>query len=306
MPFLWFLSRFRSPLANGIFQFFTLFGEELLVVGVVCALYWLRDKKGAIRIGLAYFAAGIAVQTLKILFCVPRPWILDPDFEAVASALGTATGYSFPSGHSQSAASLWGVLGLQCKGRGKKTLCFALVAAVGFSRMFLGVHTPKDVAVGILLGLFAAVLVCSEQTGRLAERHQKALCLSLGLIGAALFVFAVLRIHTGAIEMKEGLDCCKAAGAGIGFAAGWYVQERAIAWEPADMANRFGIGGQIALYLTGLLSALLWRAALKPLMGGTVWGDALRYAVLVLWIVAIFPAMAKRWNGWLRRGKNTF
>lgn len=294
MSFLWFLSRFRNPVANGIFQFFTLFGEELLVVGLVCFLFWCLDKKMAVRIGLSYFVAGLLVQMLKIIFCIPRPWILDSRFQPVASAVGTATGYSFPSGHSQGAASLWGVLGLKQSGKMGKAVCFLIVFFTGFSRMFLGVHTPKDVAVGLLLGLVSAVFVCSRKMERCVERYQNAVCFIFGLISLGLFAFAAYRIHFAGVEAAEGLDCCKAAGAGLGFAIGWYLEERYVAWNPEEVFKNRSKRDRAAVFILGLAAALLLKVCLKTLMGGNIAGDSVRYAVLVLWIVALYPALVRK------------
>lgn len=69
------------------------------MLSVLCFFYWCYDKKFARRIGLTYFSSGLVVQNLKIIFRIPRPWILDPDFHPVQSAIPHATGYSFPSGH---------------------------------------------------------------------------------------------------------------------------------------------------------------------------------------------------------------
>ena len=83
MAFLWLLSEIRTPFLNNLMQSVTYFGQEMLIVVVICALYWCVDKRFAYLLGFTYFTAGLGVQTLKIAFRIPRPWILDPDFSAV-------------------------------------------------------------------------------------------------------------------------------------------------------------------------------------------------------------------------------
>lgn len=106
MTFLWLLEGIRTPFLDKLMQFITYFGQELIIITFICTLYWCVDKRFAYFLGFSYFTAGLAVQTLKITFRIPRPWVLDPDFHAVESAISGATGYSFPSGHTQGATCL--------------------------------------------------------------------------------------------------------------------------------------------------------------------------------------------------------
>ena len=103
MTFLWLLEGIRTPFLDKLMQFITYFGQELIIITFICTLYWCVDKRFAYFLGFSYFTAGLAVQTLKITFRIPRPWVLDPDFHAVESTISGATGYSFPSGHTQGA-----------------------------------------------------------------------------------------------------------------------------------------------------------------------------------------------------------
>ena len=103
MAFLTFLEGMRTPFLDRLMQFITYFGQEIIIIAVICALYWCVDKRFAYMLGFTYFTAGLLVQSLKITFRVPRPWVLDPQFKAVARAVPGAPGYSFPSGHTQGA-----------------------------------------------------------------------------------------------------------------------------------------------------------------------------------------------------------
>ena len=110
MEFLYFLEGIRTPIGNEFFQFVTYFGQEMLLVAVICIFYWCLDKSFAYQLALTYFSAGLCVQALKITFRIPRPWILDPEFAPVKSAVPAATGYSFPSGHTQGGTCLFAPL----------------------------------------------------------------------------------------------------------------------------------------------------------------------------------------------------
>jgi undecaprenyl-diphosphatase len=100
----------------------------------------------------------VTVQILKMIFRIPRPWVLDPEFTIVESAREGATGYSFPSGHTQCATGLYGGVARSSKRRAVQITGVALCFVIAFTRMYLGVHTPKDVIVSLVIG-FALVLL---------------------------------------------------------------------------------------------------------------------------------------------------
>ena len=108
MHFLRLLEGVRLPALDVFFGAVTYLGDELAFMVLAFALFWCVDK----RTGYYAFVAGlfgtIGNQFLKIVCRIPRPWVLDPDFTIVESARAAATGYSFPSGHTQNAVSTFG------------------------------------------------------------------------------------------------------------------------------------------------------------------------------------------------------
>ncbi len=104
-------------------------------------------------------------QFLKLLCRVPRPWVMDPEFTIVESARADATGYNFPSGHTQNSVGTFGVLGRCARRTWVRILCGILMILVPFSRMYLGVHTPADVltAAGTALALVFSGQTCGVQ-----------------------------------------------------------------------------------------------------------------------------------------------
>ena len=71
-------------------------------------LFWCVYK----RLGYYLLSVGLTGtvlnQFLKLLFRIPRPWVRDNSLTVVGDATEAATGYSFPSGHTQTAVGIYG------------------------------------------------------------------------------------------------------------------------------------------------------------------------------------------------------
>ena len=153
MEFLRFLESIRTPIGDALMSFITLFGEETLFIVLALVFFWCIDKKRGYYLLFTCFTGTICIQFLKMTFRIPRPWVLDPNFTIVESAREAATGYSFPSGHTQCAAGLWGGIARSAKKRSVQIGGTVLVLLVALSRMYLGVHTPLDVLVSLGIAL---------------------------------------------------------------------------------------------------------------------------------------------------------
>lgn len=286
MEFLRLLEGIRNPILDSFFQFITYFGQELAILAVICLFYWCLDKSFAYRLGFIYFSAGLCIQTLKITFRIPRPWVLDPDFHPVASAVPAATGYSFPSGHTQGGTCLFVPLALRFRKMWQKGICIAMFLLIGFSRMYLGVHTPKDVLTAMAISLFfTAVFWKFGDVLIEGKRYTGIISIVLLLLSCLTAIYALFLFRLGTIELKYASDCCKAAGAGLGFAVGFYLERKYLDFS----SSCSGMSHIFKRLAGGLVLTLFVKVVLKLLLGDALFMELLQYFAVVVFVIYGYP-----------------
>ena len=145
---------------DGFFMSLTRFGEMTIPTLIICLIYWCFDSMAGLYLFSLNAFTVITAQFFKMIACVYRPWVLSDRVHPVGVAFGTAGGYSFPSGHSAGVSSTIG--GMAYVFRKHKIVSILLILfclVVGFSRNYLGVHTPQDVIVGLGIGFTMIFLV---------------------------------------------------------------------------------------------------------------------------------------------------
>ena len=154
LDFLKLLESIRTDFLNTLFESITILGEETLMILLVVTLWFAVDKRLAQRLLFATVSSLTLNGIIKNIARVPRP------FTRGISCVreGTATGYAFPSGHTQEFATWSTVVALKFKKLWLSIITGVLILLVGFSRLYLGAHYPSDVIVGILLGVGIATL----------------------------------------------------------------------------------------------------------------------------------------------------
>lgn len=110
MPILYFFESIRNPVLDFFFSTITHLGEETVFIVLAVIFFWCIDKKQGYYLLTVGFIGTVLNQFLKIFFRIPRPWVKDTSFTIVESARAEATGYSFPSGHTQSSVGVFGAM----------------------------------------------------------------------------------------------------------------------------------------------------------------------------------------------------
>ena len=138
MDILYALEGLRTPFLNAVFSVLTYLGDQTVCIAAVLLLLWCFDKQKGYCLFLIATTGTAVNQLLKALFLIPRPWVKDPAFTIVESARAAATGYSFPSGHTQNVTAEFSAIALWAKRRWVTWLCAIIILLTGFSRMYLG------------------------------------------------------------------------------------------------------------------------------------------------------------------------
>ena len=159
MGVLYFLESIRVPGLNEFMLMITQLGEETAFLVAALIVFWCVDKRKGYYLMTVGFIGTMANHFLKLWFRVPRPWVLDPDFTILEQAREAAIGYSFPSGHSQSAVGTFGAIACTVRNKWVKRISIVICVLVPLSRIYIGVHTPSDVLFGAGIALIMVGLL---------------------------------------------------------------------------------------------------------------------------------------------------
>ena len=298
MDFLRFLQSLRNPVCDTLVAAVTYLGDEIFFMVVGMVMLWCVNKKWGYRFMIAGLAGTTLNQLLKAIFLIPRPWVLDPTFAIVEAARAAATGYSFPSGHTQSAALVFGMLAMWAHKKWVTVLAVVMTLLVGFSRMYLGVHTPMDVGVSLATGLLTVLGACwlfdrAEHSGR----GKAAIGLGSWLFSLVLVLYVLFAPKREANVAEFDLHGLKSAWTLLGTLTGmliaWWVDERHTRFEVKAVwwVQLIKAGG-------GLLIVLALKEGLKPLLnpifGEAMVKHAIRYGLMAVGGGVLWPMAFRR------------
>lgn len=303
MILLW-LQAFRESINNALTPFMegiSLFAVTYLIM-FPTFIYWIIDKtKGLYTLVTYYFAVGINAL-VKLTCCVYRPWIRDPRVVPAGDAITTATGYSFPSGHTMTAGPIYGGIATTYwkEKRWISIVCIILLLITGFSRNYLGVHTPQDVLVGLLLSL-GAIWLMSKIFPYLREHPEKEniMLLAMFILGWAGIAYITFKPYP--MDYVDGVllvDPQKMMNDGYGdiscmiaFPIARYIERRWINFESPGLNTKgitVGIVGLIPMWaMIKYMKAPLDQAL------GSHWGHFTYTMIVVMYVIALFPLIIK-------------
>ena len=302
--YLLFLQDFRHSINDAwtpFMEFVSEFATRYLILAVLF-IYWVINKRNGLYT-IASMCLTLAInQLVKLTACVYRPWIRDPRIIPAGNSIVTATGYSFPSGHTATAAPLLGGMAVTSSRKYKwfSVLCVLLILLVAFSRNYLGVHTPQDVFVAVCES--AVCLFIMQKIFAYVERDPEKE--DLFLIGGVLFGFAAIAYVTFKpypltyVEGKLLVDPQKMMNDGYGdiafliaFCIGRFIERRWIRFRPTGISTKGIIVCAVGMVIFVLMNNNIGRPLDQML--GSHWGHFARRAITVFYYIALYPLVIK-------------
>ena len=292
MQFLYLLEKIRNPVLDFFFSAITYFGDELVFLTVAILFFWCVDQRRGDYILTVGRVGTVLNQALKLIFRIDRPWVKDPSFKPIENSIEAASGYSFPSGHTQNVTGTFGSIAASSKGRGARIFSIVMIALVAFSRMYLGVHTPLDVGVSLILGTLLVLafypVFKSEES---FKRFMPYVVIGCAVLSVAFVLFVAL-MPKGGLDSHNLHSGMKNAGTLLGCTAGLvvvYFVDTKFSKFRTDAPWYF----QIVKLVVGLAVVLGIKsgisAPLVALFGNEYVARAVRYFLIVIFAGVVWP-----------------
>jgi membrane-associated phospholipid phosphatase len=275
IPLILYLQSWGEGFAS-FMKIFTFMGYENFYLILFPIVYWWFDEKLGFRAGMILLLSGCINTYFKWIFHLPRPYWVD---KAVVPK-APETSFGAPSGHSQNAVAVWGLIAATLKKSWAWAVAIFLIFMIGFSRLVLGVHFLLDVLLGWLIGaiLLWSFLKLEKPIGNWATT--KSLGVKIGLAFAASLILILLGVILNSAFQTWELPSL------------WV--ENATILAPDDPIDPLALSGVIsnAAILFGLGAGYVLMNALGGFSTkGTAIQQILKYIIGIVGVLAIWMGL---------------
>ncbi|MDT8715643.1 phosphatase PAP2 family protein [Clostridium sp. 19966] len=268
MEVIKFLQSFHNSILDYFFEGITMLGEAPTLIFFVVVIYWCFNKKKGFRIAFALIFSNVLNGSIKNLVNEVRPIGKEGIFSLRTE---TATGSSFPSGHTQNTTAFWTSLMIIYKNKILYLVGAIFIILVGISRLYLGVHWPHDVIFGAILGIISVALSIII-VNKIEEKRNLNYCLIL-VIPALLGLF-----------FFKSEDYLKAAALSLGFYLGSLAESRYINFNPKAEGYK-----QAMKLLIGIVGVVLIEIIFKNIHLKHHISTFIIYSLWGFWFIAGAP-----------------
>lgn len=307
IQYLLFLQDFRNSIQDAwtpFMEWVSMFATTYLILFAVY-YYWNVDKRSGLYALVSYYFCMVLTPLIKLTACVYRPWIRDSRILPAGDAITTATGYSFPSGHTTTAAPLAGGMAINTwkerKLRPVSIVFLLFILLTAFSRNYLGVHTPQDVCMALLIS--ALSLWGAAKLFRYLDEHpemEDRLLLGGFLFCCAGLVYITLKPYPMTLNDQGELivdphkmmnDGYGDLGKMMGFVIARFVEKTWIRFQPLKKGAK-----SVVICLVGLAGMVLLKKQVNPVLVaafGSHWGKLFFSMIYTFYYIALIPLVLK-------------
>lgn len=305
------LQSFSTDFLDNLFQIFTIFGEEEALIVLLGFIYWCYDKKIGELMGLTIFISLGLNSAIKLAVKRLRPFMVDSSITNLRPS--TSEGYSFPSGHTQTASTTYFSLYYLLKKRWLLIVAIVITTLVALSRMYLGVHYLTDVLAAIVLGILISYLIAKKVKNEAVLKKIYLYVSILSIIGFIVVIIINLINNTNDVFLASEFyfdteALAKMLGTLSGFTIAVLFEKKYIKFKNIKDPLK-----NILRFILGLLVILTIRYTLKFVFGiiidtenlidgsyfkailGVVF-DFIRYFAMLFVGIGIYPLIFKKIN----------
>ena len=281
---LLFFQNTGTPFLDHLFELITMLGEKNVLIVVITWMFWNVNKKKGFILSYTLMFSLLLNSALKISFHRSRP------FQTLSKITGkrveTATGYSFPSGHTQGASTFYPTLALLFKRWWLYGLAIIISMLIALSRVYLGVHWPVDVIAAFIIGILISLIlynILNVLFDNIKLRNYIIIYSSLGaVILLFVFVFINKQCFNGLLVLT---DLFKTVGVFSGASLGFIFEEKYSSFSVNENFLRKGLR-----FFIGLIFTLVLLSGLKLIFPTTDIFNFIRYGIVGIWITWLYPA----------------
>ncbi|MCC5947733.1 MAG: phosphatase PAP2 family protein [Nitriliruptoraceae bacterium] len=289
-----------------LFQVLTFLGDEEFYLLVLPILFWSVHRRLGIRIGVMLLLSASINGIGKAFSATPRPSFLRPELGVVGE-----DSFGVPSGHTQNAVAIWGLLATAARSWAVRAVLVALIAGIAWSRFHLGVHFLEDLVTGAVVGLvlLGAFLWLEPRVVRWWGTLPTVDRVLVAVLSAAVLIAPAALLAGRLVGIDPGWPGVDDPGALAGVApvvtpaaalAGFGIG-LALAQRRGPVGTQGSIRARIARVLVGLVGVVLLVEGLGAVLPGGegplgVAARTLRYGLTGLWIAYLAPELFVRFG----------
>jgi len=257
-----------------IFRAISYIGEDMVQILLLAALIFVYDIKFGRNVGFSLLGSYYVNGILKDIFQDPRP--VTNTYEE---------GFGFPSGHSQNAVAVWGLMSYESYKKDNKILQWLFIIfiyLIGISRIVVGVHDLEDVWGGFFYGtLFLVLFIYFEPL--LSEKAKSLnfltkVILSI-IIPIAMLTIAIIIFPTTTLDY--GL-CC---GGLMGLSLGYLIETEKIHYDPKVLNTK----QKLVNLVIGLVLTMVFYFALSVYSSDFFVWRFTKYFILAFLVITLVP-----------------